>query len=71
MGGIPDSWTQPPTPVQLTTVCSEAAANRNGVAQLRQRIRALLRSDLSLAPFTPLVFKGDTVIHARGAGLAV
>ena len=26
MGGIPDPWTQPPTPAQLTSLCAEAAA---------------------------------------------
>ena len=26
MGGIPDPWTQPPTPAQLSSLCAEAAA---------------------------------------------
>ena len=26
MGGIPDPWTQPPTPAQLNSLCAEAAA---------------------------------------------
>ena len=128
MGGIPDPWTQPPTPAQLTSLCAEAAAiarswgwqdadislqsvmthaeaasNRDGRVmhdnygpmiwggtgerwdllkleqngpsdggeQLRQRIRALLRGDLSPTPSSPLAFKGETVIQARGADLAV
>ena len=128
MGGIPDPWTLPPTPAQLTSLCTEAAAiarswgwqegdislqsvmthaeaasNRDGRVmhdnygpmiwggsgerwdllqlekngpsdggeQLRQRIRALLRGDPSPTPAAPLVFKGETVIQARGADLAV
>ena len=128
MGGIPDPWTQPPTPAQLTSLCAEAAAiarswgwqegdislqsvmthaeaasNRDGRVmhdnygpviwggsgerwdllqlekngpidggeQLRQRIRALLRGDPSPEPPSPLAFKGETVIQARGADLAV
>ena len=128
MGGIPDPWTQPPTPAQLTSLCTEAAAiarswgwqdadislqsvmthaeaasNRDGRVmhdnygpmiwggtgerwdllqlekngpsdggeQLRKRIRALLRGDPSPTPAAPLVFKGETVIQARGADLAV
>ena len=128
MGGIPDPWTQPPTPAQLTSLCAEAAAiarswgwqegdislqsvmthaeaastrdgrvmhdnygpviwggsgerwdllqlEKNGPIdggeQLRQRIRALLRGDPSPEPPSPLAFKGETVIQARGADLAV
>ena len=133
MGGIPDPWTQPPTPAQLNSLCAEdaaiarswgwqdadislqsvmthaeAASNRDGRVmhdnygpmiwggtgerwdllqlekngpsdggeQLRQRIRVLLRGDLSPAPSSPtpaapLLFKGETVIRARGADLAV
>ena len=43
----------------------------DGGEQLRQRIRALLRGDPSPAPPSPLAFKGETVIQARGADLAV
>ena len=48
----------------------------DGGKQLRQRIRDLLRGDPSLTPSSPtvaspLVFKGETVIQARGADLAV
>ena len=43
----------------------------DGGEQLRQRIRALLRGDPSPTPSSPLVFKGETVIQARGADLAV
>ena len=38
---------------------------------VRQRIRDLLRGDPSPMPASPLAFKGDTVIQARGADLAV
>ena len=44
---------------------------KDGGAQLLQRIRALLNSDPSPALPTPLAMKGDTVIQARGADLAV
>ena len=128
MGGILDPWIQPPTPAQLSSLCTEAAAiarswgwqeadinlqsvmthaeaasNRDGRVmhdnygpviwggsgerwdllqlekngpidggeQLRQRIRALLRGDPSPEPPSPLAFKGETVIQARGADLAV
>ena len=48
----------------------------DGGEQLRQRIRALLRGDPSPTPSSPtpaapLVFKGETVIQARGADLSV
>ena len=43
----------------------------DGGEQLRQRIRALLRGDPSPAPPSPLAFKGETMIQARGADLAV
>ena len=126
MGGIPDPWTLPPTPAQLNSLCTEAAAiarswgwqdadislqsvmthaeaasNRDGRVmhdnygpmiwggsgerwdllqlekngpsdggeQLRKRIRALLGGDPLPEPPSPLSFKGETVIHARGADL--
>ena len=49
----------------------EDASTRDGDEQLRQRIRALLRGDFSIAPPSHLAFKRDTVIKARGADLAV
>ena len=47
------------------------SSRRTGGEQLRQRIRALLRGDPSPTHASPLAFKGETVIQARGADLAV
>ena len=49
----------------------EKKGPNDGGEQLRQRIRALLRGDFSPMPSSPLFFKGETVIHTRGADLAV
>ena len=43
----------------------------DGGEQLRQRIRALLRGDPSPALPSPLASKGETMIQARGADMAV
>ena len=85
MGGIPDPWTQPPTPAQLISLCAEAAVIAHSLGWQEGDISlqsvmahaeaasncAFLRGDSSLAPSSPLAFKGETVIQARGVDLAV
>ena len=82
---IARSWGWSAEDITIRTVMTHAepASNRDGRVmhdnygpsdggeQLRHRIRALLRGDTSPAPASPLVFKGETVIQARGADLAV